>query len=434
MSLGNILASSSIYRILNIAVTFILTILMSRLMGTGGYGLFSLIVVNITVYNLVSGFGCESGITYHGAARSFNAGKLFSIIFIILLFQVILLFFTGFFHKIIFGANWFSLRHTWPVFLMFLNIAVTDKYNAMFYGNHQYTLSNKTGFYLSLFCIIIFAVLFFFYPGQGPEVYLQVYALIGLAQLLTVIIIFHQKNKEPFTLSLPSSNEWKIFFSYSIITVITNFIQFLAYRVDYWMISYYQNDNQQLGIYSVAVKLVQLFWILPLLFGGILFPGTAGQREEFSMPKMLSLMRIMNTLNLIAGVIAFFLISWVIPFFFGDAYADGVAPFRWLLPGIILFCDTTILAAYFAGTNRIKINLAGSVICFVIILLFDLLLIPYYGINGAALASCIGYGITGIYYTYRFIKLSGGNLQQMFIMTRSDKNSLIRFLKNTIAY
>lgn len=406
---------------------------MSRLMGTSGYGLFSLIVVNITVYNLLSGLGCEAGITYHGAAKSFNAGKLLSFIIIILLFQLLLLFIINLGYWRIYHTNWFGIRYSWPVFLMFLNIAVTDKYNALYYGHHLYLLFNKLSFLLSLLLIAVFIILFFLYPSFNPELYLQVYAITGLLQLTLLIIFYHKSSHEKTFLSLPDAKEWRIFFSYSIITVITNFIQFLAYRVDYWIINYYFSDNSQLGIYSVAVRMVQMFWILPLLFAGILFPGTAGKLEALSIPKMLSLMRIMNTLNLLAALLAFFLISFILPLFFGQAFADGIYPFRWLLPGIILFCNSTILAAYFAGTNRIKINLSGSAICFIIILSFDLLLIPVYGINGAAIASTIGYGITGIYYTYRFVKISGVSLRQLFIITTSDKYKLVNFVKSALS-
>lgn len=432
MGLANIMASSSIYRILNIAATFVLTILMSRLMDTGGYGLFTLIIVNITVYNLVSGLGCEAGITYHGAVRTLNTGKLVSIILIILLFQLSLYFIIDFSYHTFYHRRLFNMHYSWPVVLMFLNIAVTDKYNALFYSNHQYVLYNKVIFFLSMIFIAVFGWLFFFYPHFDTEIYLQVYAFIGVIQVVTLIWIYHKTTHQKFAFTFPLNREWKLFFTYSLITVVTNFIQFLAYRIDYWMISYYFSGNKQLGIYSVAVKLVQLFWLLPVLFGGILFPGTAGQQREFNIPKMLSLIRVMNTLNVIAAVASFFIISWAIPVFFGREYADGISPFRWLLPGILLFCNTTVLAAYFAGINRIRINLRGSIFCFLVILIFDFLLIPKYGINGAALASSVGYGLTGIYYVYRFIKIVKVNLKDLFIITPGDKTTVIAFFKSNI--
>lgn len=431
-SLGNILANSSIYRVLNIAATFILTILLSRLMGTAGYGLFTLIVVNITIYSLISGFGCESGITYHGALGKIKSGKLLSIIFSILFFQIVLLFVINAIHLRVYNQNWFNVARIWPVFFMFLSVSVTDKYNAMFYGHHLYALSNKVVFLLNLVCIGIFATLFFTRSNQDFELYLQTYAVINLLQSLALVVIFHRTRKEPLGLSVPHMEEWKLFFSYSLVTVVTNFIQFLAYRIDYWIIDYMYDDNK-LGIYSVAVRLVQMFWILPLLFGGILFPGTAGKLKEFSLQKMLSLLRVMNTLNFIAAIISFFVFAWAIPFFFGKAYTDGILPFQLLLPGIILFCDTTILGAYFAGHNRLKINLVGSTICFFIILLFDILLIPSYGIAGAAMASTIGYGISGLYSTYRFIKLTHVSLSDIFIVRKADIDSLINFFKSSLA-
>lgn len=431
MELGNILAANTAYRILNIAATFILTILMSRLMGSAGYGLFSLIIVNVTVYNLISGFGAEAGITYHGASGKFNTVKLISFAFTIILAQLLILFLFGIIYKSIYHQNWFGLQNSWPVIFIFLSISLTDKYNALFYGHHLYSFVNKIIFFGNLACMAAFAAIYFFSNNYPFQIYLYIYSVIALLQSVFLVVLFHINANQPVYPLKLSVNEWKLFFSYSLITVATNFIQFLAYRIDYWMLDYYRGAKE-LGVYSVSVKLVQLFWILPILFAGLLFPGTAGQRKEFGEEKIVSILRFTNTINIITGLLSFFFITWLLPLFFGKEYAEGVMPFRWLLPGIILFCNTTILAAYFAGKNQLKVNLAGSVLCLFIILILDFLLIPSLGFNGAAIASSIGYGVSGFYYIHKYLKDSANNLPDIFIMNRNDKDQVFNLLKKLL--
>ena len=426
MSLGNILANNTVYRVLNIAATFFITIILSRLMGSQGYGLFSLIIVNVTVYNLLSGFGAEAGIVYNSAFGKFDINKLVTIIFSVILFQFIFLLIIGYSYYLLKHQFWFNLNHFWPLIFLFVSVAVIEKYNSLLYGHHFYSISNKIIFISNLICLLVFIFIFF---GKKPgdfERYLNVYITTSVFQAMVSIIAFHKTINKPFKLAWPHSADWKLFFSYSLITFVTNCIQFLAYRVDYWMVDHFSGQNK-LGIYSVAVKLVQLFWIIPLFFAGILFPATAGKKKQFNEHGMLALIRVMNVFNIAVAVISFFVTGWLIPVFFGKEYAESIMPFKWLLPGIVLFCNTTILAAYFAGKNLIKINLLGSFICFGIILILDLLLIPVYNIKGAALASSIGYGVTTIYFIWMFLKSSPYKLTDIFAINKNDWKQVFDF-------
>ena len=424
MGLGNILAANTVYRVLNIGATFILTVLLSRLMGAAGYGLFSLIIVSTTIYNLISGFGAEAGITYHGAAGTFNTTKLLSFVFIIVIGQLGFLFLIGLIYKFIYHQNWFGMYNLWPVIFIFLSISLTDKYNALFYGYHKYSLSNKIIAIGNLLCLLAFMILYFFSTTINFQNYLELYAVINLLQAIFIVVTFHKTTRLPVVVVKPLRNEWKIFFSYSLITALANFIQFLAYRVDYWILNYYKGE-EALGVYSVAVKLVQFFWIIPVLFAGMLFPGTAAKRNEFNEEAMRSLLRVMNSFNLITGVVTFFMINWFIPFFFGNEYAESTAAFQWLLPGIFLFCNTSVLAAYFAGKNLLTVNLITSLTGFAVIVLLDFLLIPGFGTQGAAISSSIGYSIATGYSIWKYLEVSGASLSEMFIIKKSDWERII---------
>ena len=112
--------------------------------------------------------------------------------------------------------------------------------------------------------------------------------------------------------------------------------------------------------------------------------------------------------------------GFFIPFFFGKEFHNSILLLRILLPGVILFCVATVLAAYFAGQNKLNINLGGSLLCLAVIVILDLLLIPSMGMKGAAIASSIGYGLTGVYFTGMYCFSKKTAVYKLFIPAAKD--------------
>ncbi|HEY4150553.1 MAG TPA: hypothetical protein VGM41_16550, partial [Chitinophagaceae bacterium] len=76
MNLAATLTVNALYRILNMVVMLVIVVLVSKLAGVGGYGILSLMIVNATVFNLVSAFGIDAGITWHSANSALLPGKI----------------------------------------------------------------------------------------------------------------------------------------------------------------------------------------------------------------------------------------------------------------------------------------------------------------------------------------------------------------------
>ncbi len=179
-------------------------------------------------------------------------------------------------------------------------------------------------------------------------------------------------------------------------------------------------EKEELGWYSLSVRLVQVFWMLPLLFAGVLFPLVAREKEKYDVSGMLSFIRALFFFNLVAGLLSFFLVEWVIVIIFGKVYENSALLFQILLPGIILFCSTIVLAAWFGGKKQLFINLGGSILCFCSIILLDVLLIPKYGMKGAAIASSVGYSVTSFYFIGRYCLQTGTPLHALFLFKAAD--------------
>jgi O-antigen/teichoic acid export membrane protein len=415
------LAANVVYRALNVTILFAVNILLSRLAGVTGYGVLSLLVANATIFNLLSGFGIDSAITFHTASGKINVAKLVGFLSGVVFFQLLLLI-------IVELAVWLSTGHGWLLrsdmsdacwgIALVIAISLIEKYSALLIGRQLFTLFNRC--VLLANGLLLAAIIILYANGTIDLLWvIRVYILFQLLQAIFLMIAFHYFDQHDLQLAIPGRSDWKLFFSYSLLAFIINLIQFLAYRVDYWILDHYRGERE-LGWYSAAVKLAQFFWILPLLFASIILPKVADQKQPMEDHKMQALVRGMNGINIIIGLILFFSSQFLVPLLFGKLYAESAILFNILLPGVILFCIATMLASWFAGHNKLRVNLGGSLICLLVIAALDLWLIPIKGMKGAAMASSIGYAVTAIYFMIVYCLMAKVNPAKLFLPEPKD--------------
>jgi|SRR6218665_233544 len=430
--LAGLLAGNIIFRSLNIACTLLITFLLTRAMGAEGFGMLSLMIANAALLNLLTCFGAESGITYHYSSGSLTKPALTSIAHVIILLQLLaLLIVQGVYHfytgKFLLAESEAGMEPMLYGLLYFVSVVTIDKYQAFFNAAHQYNRPVRIVFGVNLLSVIVYAFCYFGVSGVAADTFALIFILASALQALLMAISFHVFTKQPLRFTFVRRFEWTMFFSYSFVVLITNIIQFLAYRIDYWLIDYYKG-TQQLGYYSLSVRLGQLLWFLPLLMAGILFPRIAGNADAEEEAKWLSLVRISNAAFLVIAIIAMPASFWIIPFFAGEKFEESVIPFICLLPGLLFFCFNIIFAAWFAGRGMLKINLYGSVLCLVLVLTLDLLLIPGFGIKGAAIASSIAYTAAGIHHLCWFAFYKKQSVWSLVIANQNDWRIIKHYL------
>ena len=103
--------------------------------------------------------------------------------------------------------------------------------------------------------------------------------------------------------------------------------------------------------------------------------------------------------------------------------------FLFLIPGILSLSGLFILTAYYAGKNRVRVNIYGALLALAVVLVGDIIFIPRYGINAAALTSSIGYIVYQAYVLWMFRKEYQTSLTGFFIVRFSDWRNLIKDIK-----
>jgi len=99
-----------------------------------------------------------------------------------------------------------------------------------------------------------------------------------------------------------------------------------------------------------------------------------------------------------------------------------------MLPGYF-FCALVIyIAAYFSWEGKFIYNLVGSSICFILILIADLILIPGYGIQGAAWSNTITYSIVFVVYLSFINKTFSVPWNEFFLLRKKDLLRIVKFV------
>ncbi|HUX83864.1 MAG TPA: polysaccharide biosynthesis C-terminal domain-containing protein, partial [Chitinophagaceae bacterium] len=263
-------------------------------------------------------------------------------------------------------------------------------------------------------------------PGFLIGLFIGVNFLSG-ATLIGINLVFSARGKPGF-LKPP---EFGRLFRYSGIVFWANIIQFFAYRADIWIINFFLGKSQ-LGIYALSAKLIQLFWLVPVAISTVVFSYSDQMEDPHWLEELQVLLRLLGWASFLGGILLCVFGRPLIMLVFGASFGSAVIPLIIMLPGSLIYIYNIILASYFSGMNRVQINLAGSVLCVVIIVSLDFALIPKWGIDGAALASSLGYGASGIYAMARFRRLHPVRWQDLLSLRRPDLRYLRGFFEKSL--
>jgi O-antigen/teichoic acid export membrane protein len=418
-----------VFRLLFMAISFLVSLLIAKLAGVGRFGSLSLMIVNAAVIQIITGLGTDAAIVWHGASGKIaDRDKVFSFTVYSALIQLFL-FAAAAYLFFIYGektilSNQHSLRIFYAELFYFAGLILTEKYSSLFYSQQQAALSNKL---LAMAASVLFGLLLVCWlrsPGiiaDDPEWILSFFVCLPAFTL----IFFYQVKWKP-SLRRINRSDVKSFINFSLIVLVTNLIQFIAFRADFWFINYY-HGKEDTGIYAQAAKFSQLLWIVPGVLAGLIVPALKNEKNKMSNADIVSICRllffshIVLALLLIAG--AFLLYRYFLP----DDYFEGLPALLIMIPGYILFTITTVLAAFFSAGRLLRINLAGSCLCCLIMLITDILLIPRLSYNGAAIANLISYSATTAYFiiaSFKYIRIDAADY---FSLKKSDWNKIRDF-------
>lgn len=257
-------------------------------------------------------------------------------------------------------------------------------YYRMMEDNKTYSIMNIT---INLTGVVLVAALTYFFGMMGY--------LISMAVMPWFCFFYFKKN--PIAVSKPKI-DFRKFWRYSVHASITYFFSDLLFSMDYLLIGLMLNETS-LAFYKNAVMLPLSLSFLPLIFMQTDYPKIAKNYENKTYLKfyLFNYYKIFIPIGILILIIGFFLKDWIVPFIFGKNYTGNGWVFFTILAALVgNMWMRNLYGNMISAIGKAHWNTYTSVGALVIILLLGILLIPNYGILGAAIGMAAAFTFTGI--------------------------------------
>lgn len=221
--------------------------------------------------------------------------------------------------------------------------------------------------------------------------------------------------------------DWQLFkksVSYGIVPFFALVILNLNFKADIFLIKYFL-DNVQVGYYSLGVSLSEKIWLVPEAISLVLFSRVSNIDKEEANRLTPKLCRITLLFSALSAIILFLVGREVIVLLYGAAFEPSVIPFKILLPGIVAMTLFLLVHSDLTGRGKAKITFFIFSCALFLNVLLNVMLIPRFGISGAAFASSVSYSIGALWLCFFFAKETGLRIQDILIFKREDYYSHI---------
>ena len=261
----------------------------------------------------------------------------------------------------------------------------------------------ETGIFLLTNLVIVITGFIFLLISPTAKAFAWAYVAGTAVGAITATFVLHRYLKNIFS-----------FFNIKIIKpliysawpfAITGALGILLTNTDILIISWMRSASE-VGIYSAAIRIVQVFYIIPVVLQLSTLPLFARLANKDNEKFRAGLEKTIGMIFLVSIPLAlggFILGTPIINLIFGSAYISGSLAFKILMLTLLVdFPATIISTAIFAYNNQKKLIIT-SLIGGIGNVIFDIIFIPYFGIVGSAIATLIAQ-ISSNWYLWHTMK------------------------------
>lgn len=417
-----------ITRIGILIVTLATSVIIARTLGPEGKGLYSLVVLVAFVVLHTTHLGIGSGSGYFlgrkGVSLELLAGSWFSISLVIGCVSLGL-------SLLVVPRLVLRLLPDVPVRLVIIALfsipfaLLAANMNALFRANNDFRRYNALAGVAPVSLLAILSVLLFVYPGSKIEAavvaFLVAYVIAGLAAvglIMSVVKLRFHWVKGLMRKAL----------AFGIQAHFASFLEYLSLRIDLVLINFFM-QTEHVGFYTISVVLVEKIWIVPEVLSVVLHPRVAhsGDEEANRLTSIVCRNTLVVTLLGCAGILVFG--RFLIQFFYGDSFLPSVSPLYLLLPGVIATGLSRIIRSDMLARGYPRLIFWSGLVALCTNVVLNVILIPRYGIDGAAVATSISYSLNFIILISAFTYLTGTSLISLLVLRSSDLGLLVKRLR-----
>lgn len=411
--------------ILSVVIGLISSIVIARAFGPTAKGSADLIVATGTLLAMIFGLSLQSGIVYIVARGRAIINGLLVRLASIALFQTLLatVALVGLVRTTLAPALIPPESERWGVIavaILVLGTLLSGHYRSVLIGLQEIPRVNLINLYGQI--IVLMTILFFIFTSwfQSQPLTAEVLVWVHVGGSIVIVLIFLWALRPRLTGSIRQESGLSEVITYSLPSYLANMAQFLNYRLDIFFVSYFVGV-QGVGLYSLAVGIAQLIWLISGATSQVLLPDVAASADRVSAQQRTACVARFSlwlSILLAGGLVVGG--EMLLPLVFGSAFQESVPALIWLLPGVTIFSVSNVIGSYFAGIGKPHLNLAASLVGLVVTLVLDFILIPRLGIVGAAIASSMSYLATTLAMIALFVHETRIPVGQVLLISKDD--------------
>lgn len=218
------------------------------------------------------------------------------------------------------------------------------------------------------------------------------YSLDSLWFVIILLISYRRSNLKIKNWKFNKETARQIFSS-SWLMMLTTASVLLYTKVDQVIIKQ-MLDERAVGLYAAAIKLSEIWYFIPGIICVSLFPAIINSKktdQKLYYSRLKRLYILVLVLSLIIAIIVSALAKPIVYLLFGASYLESVSVLRIYAWSTIGFFLGMVSSYYLLAENYMKIYFFSSFFVAVLNIVLNILLIPKFGINGAAIATVFSY-------------------------------------------
>lgn len=388
-------------RVGRMVLSILVTPVLVRVLGSRGYGDYALAMSTMTLLMIVVNAGIFDGVRkYIAETRSFPDwedlvfgfyARIATLLVSVVVLALLGLTATGLIGRV-FGQRFGTYFYVVAALLVGNQFYELVRGALMGFGQEHYSeplvVLNKF-----LFCVVGVGLA---YVGYGVEGVLVGHLVATVIVTVIGLVFLRRHLSLSFaTRAVPSEFPRRELFSFNAFSVVLIFLTMSLYHVDILLLQPL-SGSEQTGQYKAALVIAEFLWFVPMAIQLVLLQATSELWANEDVDRITHIAAratrytLLLTVLLALGLAA--LADPFVPLYFGSEFAAAIDPLLLLLPGVIGFAFARPIYAIGQGKGDLRILILATGVAALLNVVLNLLLIPRFGMYGAAVATSIGYG------------------------------------------
>ncbi|MGK0256456.1 MAG: O-antigen/teichoic acid export membrane protein, partial [Arcobacteraceae bacterium] len=270
------------------------------------------------------------------------------------------------------------------LYLLFINFNVLDSY-------YQAISKNKISVLSRITHSIISGVLkiYLIYINAGLEAFMLIMILDGI---IPSVMYFSMFNNKAIIFKIKKYIDLKVMTQLAKdgFPLLLSILMVLIYlKTDILMINYYMTPSD-VGVYSASTRIIEILYIAPTIIMTAFMPSliVLNEKDKTSFLRKYGLLFSFGTLFSLFLTLVFFNFSAdIISFLYGIEYQESVDVLKVHIIGLVFAYLGIISSKWFIIMEKQKFTLYRTLLGAFMNILLNMLLIPKYGLTGAAFAT-----------------------------------------------